>query len=457
MRTFQDLEECRDDPVRKAGFVYSFIQEHCTSAPYKTARNADLYDRQLNVGVDRYLDAMAEIDLKLNNVTERSPRAETIKSNAFHRLNVQAVTYSLGIGVTFPGTDGIKEALGENFDDELYRLGYLAKIHGEAFGFWNADHLQVFSLLEFAPLYDAQNGALRAGVYFWRLQPDKPLHAVLYEEDGFTCYAESGGRNGAFRSEKGMEPYKTETTTTPAGDEIVKGGGYGGAIPIVPLWGGRSKQSTLVNLKGYIDNIDLIVNGFCDDLRECAQVYWLISNYGGMNADDLRSFLHKLRYHHIANADNAGDNGGDVRPYTQEIPTQARETLLTRLHRSMYEDFGGLDVHCVSANSTNDHLEAAYQPLEENARDFENQVTKFLREILRVAGLPDARPQYTHVRVSNTAEQVSMVLSEATIIGAEAAIDLLPNIDPEMKEQIKKNLLAERAQMETDEPEDEEE
>ncbi len=108
-----------------------------------------------------------------------------------------------------------------------------------------------------------------------------------------------------------------------------------------------------------------------------------------------------------------------------------------------------MDVHCVSASSTNDHLEAAYQPLDENARDFENQITKFVRQILKIAGLPDARPQYTHVRVSNTSEQVSMVLSEAPIIGNDMAIDLLPNLTPEQKEQAKAALMAESSTRES--------
>ena len=129
---------------------------------------------------------------------------------------------------------------------------------------------------------------------------------------------------------------------------------------------------------------------------------------------------------------------------------------MQRLHSSLYEDFGGLDVHCVSADSTNDHLEAAYQPLDENARDFENQVTKFVRQILKIAGLPDAKPQYNHVRISNTAEQVSMVISEAAIIGQDMAIDLLPNLTPEQKEQAKSALMAESAVRETTDDDDDE-
>ena len=113
-------------------------------------------------------------------------------------------------------------------------------------------------------------------------------------------------------------------------------------------------------------------------------------------------------------------------------------------------------MHCVSADSTNDHLEAAYQPLDENARDFEQQITKFVRQVLKIAGLPDAKPQYTHVRISNTKEQVDMALAEATIIGNEMAIELLPNLTQEQKEQAKAALMAESATRETVDEEDEE-
>ena len=164
MKTYQDLEAVLNDPAAKADFVRSFIAEHVSSAPYKMAEDADRYDMQLNSGIDRFLDAMADIDLKLHNIAQKNPRPDTVKSNAFHRLNVQRVAYSLANGITLPDADEEKASLGESFDDQLYRLGYLACIHGESFGFWNADHLDIFKLTDFAPLYDEMDGTLRAGV-----------------------------------------------------------------------------------------------------------------------------------------------------------------------------------------------------------------------------------------------------------------------------------------------------
>ena len=58
-------------------------------------------------------------------------------------------------------------------------------------------------------------------------------------------------------------------------------------------------------------------------------------------------------------------------------------------------------------------------------------------------------PTFNRSKITNTAEQVSMVISEASIIGQDMAIDLLPNLTPEQKEQAKTALMAESATRET--------
>ena len=64
-------------------------------------------------------------------------------------------------------------------------------------------------------------------------------------------------------------------------------------------------------------------------------------------------------------------------------------------------------------------------------------------------------PAFNRSKITNTAEQVATVISEAPIIGQDMAIDLLPNLTPEQKEQAKAALMAESATRETvDEDED---
>ena len=66
-------------------------------------------------------------------------------------------------------------------------------------------------------------------------------------------------------------------------------------------------------------------------------------------------------------------------------------------------------------------------------------------------------PTFNRSKITNIAEQVATVISEAPIIGQDMAIDLLPNLTPEQKEQAKAALMAESATRETVDEEDEDE
>lgn len=94
----------------------------------------------------------------------------------------------------------------------------------------------------------------------------------------------------------------------------------------MPLWGSDLHQSTLVGLKAYIDNTDLVMSGFCNDLQDFSQIYWLCENFNGMTDDELQEFLVKLNLYHIAGADTS--EGGKITPYTTEIPVTARQALV---------------------------------------------------------------------------------------------------------------------------------
>lgn len=443
--TFQTFQQAQQDG-RLKDFLWDFIQQHKSSpqvAGKTGASAADLYDKQKNPGAEQFAAAYADMLKRVTNNNRDVMRPDMVKSNLFRRLNKQRAAYSLGNGVTFADKQTDKEKLGQTFDEQVFKAGYFALIHGESFGFWNFDHLDVFKLTELAPLYDENTGVLRAAVRFWQLNQDTPIKVVLYEEDGYTEYkSQERGASPLEESVKKRGYLTTTVTTAVGGEEAVTEDNYG-SLPIVPLWGSDLHQSTLVGLKAYIDNTDLVMSGFCSDLQDCAQIYWLCENFGGMQNDELQKFLEQLNLYHIANADTS--EGGKIQPYTTEIPVTARSTLLDLLHNRAYEDFGGLDVHCVSADSTNDHLDAAYEPLNQNADDFEAQIKPFIRQICALAGFDNAMPTFNRSKITNTAEQVSMVISEAAIIGQDMAIDLLPNLTPEQKEQAKAALMAESA------------
>lgn len=431
MLTYQDFEQAGEDPAERMAMVKAAIEQHIRSRDYRIARDADLYDRQMNKTINDYVQTI--FNLSGSKLVDFTASNSKIASNFFNRLNTQRNMYSLGKGVSFvdaseTGPDSTKEMLGPHFDHDLQTAAYYALIHGVSFGFWNVDRLFVFPLTEFAPLWDETDGTLRAGIRFWRLDQTRPMQAVLYEEDGYTRLKTEGEGETRFVQVDDKRPYIEQVSYTPADgiEQVVAGENYS-ALPIVPLWGSRLHQSTLIGMRQAIDSYDLIRSGFANDLSDCAEIYWLVSNAGGMDDADLERFRDRLKLHHIATVDS--DAGQAVTPYAQEPPYQARKQYLDDIRAEIYEDFGALDVHTVAAGATNDHIDAAYQPLDENAADFEYQISEFVQQILSLMGIEDT-PIFKRQRISNQSEQVSMVVQESEWLDQETILRKLPNIDP---------------------------
>lgn len=447
MLTYQDFVEAGG--ADREGFILEAIERHKSGKAYRTARMADAYDRQENITINCYVQKV--FDITGSKLVDFTASNNKIASNFFHRLNTQRTMYSLGQGVSFidadevGGEDTTKEKLGRHFDHDLRTLAYCALIHGVCFGFWNLDRMFVFPLTEFVPLWDECDGTLRAGIRFWRIDQSRPMQAVLYEADGYTRFQgrrDAGGAAGErLEAVEGKRPYIEKTSYTPAdGIEQVVGGENYSALPVVPMWGSRLHQSTLVGMRQAIDSYDLIRSGFANDLTDCAQIYWLVSNAGGMSDKDLQKFLDRLKINHVALVDS--DDGGNAQAYTQEVPYAARQAYLQSIRDGIYEDFGALDVHTVAAGATNDHIDAAYQPMDEEASDFEYQVSEFVQQLLALMGIEDT-PVFKRTRISNQREQVDMVMGEAQYLDRETILRKLPNISPGEVPAIKERLDAE--------------
>lgn len=439
MITYQDYEAWGMQDIPQ--FISQLIADYKGSELYKTAAMADEYDAQRNSTILNYVRTIwSSSGAPIEDFTASNNK---ITSNFFHRLNKQRCMYSLGNGISFADDEdgNIKDALGRKFDTRMRDAGYFALTHGVSFLFWNVDELHVFKATNFVPLWDESDGTLRAGVRFWQIDKNKPMIAVFYEADGYTKFTTAkaiertqDGVRGVyvtdglnFHEEQPKRAYKVKVATTQAnGDEIVGEENYSG-LPIIPMWGSNIHQSTLVGMRCAIDSFDLIRSGFANDLSDCTQIYWLVENCAGMSDEDLQRFRDKLKIQRIAEV-GTGEDGAKVTPYTQEIPFSARQAYLTDIRNGIYEDFGALDVHQVSANSTNDHLAAAYQPLDENADDFEFQIIEALQQLLNIAGLGDHEPIFKRNRIFNEREQVDMVLAEAEYLDDETILKKLPNI-----------------------------
>lgn len=420
MLTYQDLLAVPDNDRARAEFVRKTISEHKQSPLYKTARIADDYDRCRNTTTMQYQKTVT--DLTGRAYVDPVATVHRSTSNFFNIFTTQINQYLLGNGVSWKNQTGDK--LGSDFDARLQQAGKAALCGGVAFGFFNLDHLEVFKVLEFAPLYDEENGALAAGVRWWQIDESKPMRATLYEMDGLTEYLWSNDKTLTIsdnwtRIDDGvyMQPRRAyilhEQGTEADGTKVYAGENYE-SFPIVPLWGNPHHQSELVGMREKIDAYDFILNGFEDDLDN-AQIYWILHGAGGMDDPDLLQFLDRLRTVKAA----APAEGQDVQPMEVNIPYEARERLLERLEKQLYRDAMCMNPEdIVSGAATATQIRAAYERQNVKADQYEYCVIDFISGILAVAGVED-EPTFTRSALVNTQEEIQTLILAAPYLGTE--------------------------------------
>lgn len=413
MKTYQDLiEAARGGKLPE--FIIAAINDHKAGEDYRTAVDAEEYSKQRNVTITRYRKLL--YDLQGNAVPDNWTANHKCASNFFNRFVTQQASYLLGNGATFEDT-AVKDKLGKNFDTSLRKAGKSALIQGVCFGFYNLDRVQIFKLTEFVPLYDEENGSLRAGIRFWQIDDTKPLRATLYEEDGYTDFIKSKGESELQeRTEK--RAYKQKVVYTAAdGEEIFDGENYP-AFPIVPLWANDAHQSELVGLRENIDCYDLIKSGFANDLDDASMIYWTLENAGGMTDLDLAKFIERMKTIRAAVVD--GDDGARATAHTLDVPYQSRETYLKLLRDDMYDDAMALNTAQISAgNITATQIESAYEPLNAKTDEFEMHVLDFIEGILAVAGIEDQTVTFTRSQIVNREEEITILTAAGDYLDDE--------------------------------------
>lgn len=408
--TYQDLLNVGNSDKERMNFVRDCIAQHKSSDAYKTAYIADQYNRHKNVTIAEYQKLLYTVSGKA--IPDNWSANFKMACRHFHRFIVQENQFLLANGVSWKNKD-TSDRLGTQdcqFDTQLALCAKNALIHGVSFGFFNLDHIEVFSLLEFVPLYDEENGAIRAGIRFWQIAPAKPLRATLYEEDGYTDYIWDADSARVLHNKR---TYKVKVDTSIADGERIYGGENYPSFPIVPLWGSSEHQSEIVGLREQIDCYDLIKSGFANTVDEASIVYWTLTNAGGMDDIDLAKFVERMKTVHAAVVDDQAQS------HSQDAPYASREALLDRLDRDLYRDAMALNTDAIAGGAvTATQIKAAYEPLNSKTDDYEYQVVTFIEKILSLAGIED-KPTFTRSLLINTSETIQNILQCAQMLPSD--------------------------------------
>lgn len=448
MLTYQDLLAVGGDEKSRMDFIRRAINEHKGSRAYRMAVDAELYFKGENPTINRYEKIIYDMQGRAHR--DMYTANHKIASSFFGFDVRQEVSYLLGNGVTFQD-DATKDRLGKKFDLEMVRAGKYALIAGVAFGFWNFDHLEVFKLREFGPLYDEENGALMAGIRFWQVADDKPLRATLYEVDGYMDYIQRSGEDMTVLKDK--RPYILRMRTSAAdGTEIYDGQNYP-TFPIVSLKNGEDALSELTGKQNTIDALDLCTSNMVNNVDEGNLIYWVLTNCGGMDDLDDAKFVERLKTLHVSHAE--GDDGAKAEAHTLEAPYNGTSTTIDMLKRKLYEDFQAFDSSAVSAgNQTATAIAASYTPLDLKVDDFEASVTEFILGILELAGIDD-EPSYTRSKIINRAEETQTILMGAEYFDDEYITKKLLTIngDADQYDSLMERKAAEETERVEEEPE----
>jgi len=440
--TYQDLVAVGQNETDRMAFCLKAIQAHRSSTEYRRAVIAQEYNRQENTTINLYRKIL--YTLTGEAVPDNYSANHKCASNFFHRFVVQQVQYLLGNGISFDD-ESIKKALGgDKFDARLKEAGREALIAGVSFGFFNLNQVKIFKLTEFVPLVDEEDGGLKAGIRFWQISSNKPLRFTLYEIDGYTEYVRRESAEPTVLKEK--RPYVLDVRIEGTGDiEIIDGKNFP-SFPIVPFWANDNKQSMLVGMRENIDAYDLIKSGFANDLDDASMIYWTLEGCGGMTDDiDLVKFVERMKTLKAAVVD--GDQGAKAEAHTIEVPYQSRESYLTRLEADLYRDAMALNVNQISGgNITATAINAAYDPQDGNASDFEDCAVEFVDGILALAGY-DAQTGYRfkRSRIANQQEETQMILSAAQYLDRETILRHLPFLAADEIDGILERVQAEEA------------
>lgn len=412
MKTYQDWLKVADgSELQRMAFIRELINEHKASTAYKQAVDAENYFIGQNTTIKRYEKML--INAAGQAVPDLISANHKVATRFFYRDVTQAVSTLLGNGITWKDGAGEK-ALGSDFDRKIIKAGRNAQVGGVCFGFYNNGKVEIYKITEFAPLYDEEDGALKAGARFWQIDGTKPLRATMFEMDGYSEYQwDKDHAEGMVRNNK--RAYIVVKKTSQAfGDEIYEYRNYP-TFPVVPCWANDGKRSEILPLKATIDAFDLINAKYCNDIDDANLIYWTITNAGGMDDTDLVQFLDKMRKMHAAQTD--GDQ--IVTPTTVEVPFQSREAILERLEKQLYRDAMALNTYDIANGAvTATQIEAAYEPLNEKLDGFEAEISDFIVRLLIVAGVDD-EPTYTRSIIVNKSEEVMTVINSALYLDDE--------------------------------------
>lgn len=425
--TYNDLQ-LKTTEDERIDFIWKAIADHESSEMFKIGQTAGQFYRN----VDPILESQKNYvyDANGNAIEDTVSPNHKLMCGFFHLFTTQLVSYLLGNGITFKNPEIKNKLGGSDFDYNVQQVLIYAACDGEGYGFVTKDGITPLCYAckvegdeaYLIPLKDEDDGKIKAAIRYWRLAPEKPLRATLFELDGMKEYKETvdseNNPTGELTILKEKQSYLTSKTSNGLqGDYDISGSNYS-TFPIVPMrfiCGQSSIEGNIGLLHAYNVTLSNMANGV-----DMNTTYWKIKGADSMDRKDDNNLLYDIYKSHIIHTPENTEVEKD------EVSTRSSEyqIVLERIEDELYKKFQGVRISEISSsNKTTTEIQAAYQNLNLRCDAVEKYVSRFIRGCLAVLGLDPNEPfEYNRPKDINQSEFVQLILSALPVIGDETAL-----------------------------------
>lgn len=301
----------------------------------------------------------------------------------------QKVSYFHNIKKDFIFSDipELQVALKERFDDEFFAELIDVLKYGSAEGwsylyrYLDEDGKSRFNFAEGIevceiPAHLASDGTAHIiYCYIEKIRDNKKLEAVLdYTNESVTYYKKIG--NSLMLDDR----YKINPRPLILSQPDESGAIYYDQFKRIPFYrfsNNKKEFSDLKPIKGLIDDADMMACSLSNNLQDLSEGIYMVKNYQGINAEEFIQNVKTKKYVGVG-----ADGDFDVKTF--DIPYEARKVKLEMDKEGIYKFAQGFDTSLLGeGNITNVVIKARFASLDEKCNDFEVQVRKFLKPIIK--------------------------------------------------------------------------
>lgn len=452
-----------DNPIADTAVVKDYIDADLASDSKRKMSEGVRYFK-LNHDILKRKMTYLQDDFPVEDKTKTNHRI----AHGFHRLLVlQKTAYIVGNPIVFSiegedtgakvFTKRLNELLGEQFDDKsnIWVQGACNKGKEWLHPYINEKGELKYVIIpaeQIIPIYDtAYEEELQSIIRYYSMtvvygnKTKERYRVELWDSEKVTYFIQEDDDRYAFDTSVEPNPryhWYSMNTAMPG----VRKENTWGRIPFIALENNDEHMSDLEFTKTLIDDYDLNVSDFSNNLAEIQELIWVLRGYEGTN---LNEFMMNLKTKK-AIAVSAGEGSG-ADAVKADLPKDARDSHLDRMEENVFLFGMGVNMKTdqFGNSPTGVALKFMYQALDLNAslliRKMKGSLKEFMYFVTHYINMKDGTSyDYTKVKftfnksmLTNTAETVEILKNSVGMISEETIVANHPLVD-DASEEIKK-------------------